>query len=42
MSGMTIGLTMFAILMMLLVLRVHIGIAMFPGRRRRLCRDDWR
>ena len=29
MSGMTIGLTMFAILMMLLVLRVHIGIAMF-------------
>ena len=29
MSGMTIDLTMFAILMMLLVLRVHIGIAMF-------------
>jgi C4-dicarboxylate transporter, DctM subunit len=29
MSGMTIGLAMFAILMMLLVLRVHIGIAMF-------------
>ena len=29
MSGMTIGLIMFAVLMVLLALRVHIGIGMF-------------
>jgi len=29
MSGMTIGLIMFAVLLVILALRVHIGIAMF-------------